>query len=94
MTCAKRCFTSERAARKGHSRAGYRLRAYLCEECGFYHTTNMDKNGTSDYREAPKPHRRGRGHTYGLAPVMTLEELEARAAEMRSVYTDVLTHAS
>lgn len=83
MACAKRRFSSEQTAKAAHRRAGYRLRVYRCDECRGYHTTNVDKNGPMQPYGAP--HRRKGAHLK-LAPVMTLEELEAAAAAKRAKY--------
>lgn len=79
MECQKRGYESVARARAAHARAGYRLRVYLCAECGLYHTTNADKGSLWDVR-------------YGgsvsqldgmLAPTMTWEELTAAAERKR-----------
>ena len=80
--CTKRGYKSERSAMEAHKHAGYRLRAYLCPHCGNWHTTNAEKGEplgpqVSHTRRSPK--RR----PMGLAPEMTLAEVEAIAARMR-----------
>ena len=81
MTCTKRSYESEQAAKKAHFRAGYRLRVYRCPECHAFHTTNADKTPRLDWRDA-KPLRRRSART--LAPERTLAEVEAIAAQMRA----------
>lgn len=36
-------FTSVGAARAAHGKAGYRIRAYVCEFCHSFHVCNADK---------------------------------------------------
>ena len=36
----KRCFRSEREAKKGMRRLAHTLRVYLCEFCRFWHLTS------------------------------------------------------
>ena len=81
--CAKRRYRSERSAIEAHRLAGYRLRAYLCPRCNGWHTTNADKNPRS--YEPPPAHakHRLRNQPAALAPVLSLSELEAIAAERR-----------
>lgn len=43
MACAKVGYTSVKAARRAHNRAGFRIRVYECEECGRLHVTNEEK---------------------------------------------------
>jgi hypothetical protein len=80
--CTKRGYKSERGAMEAHKFAGYRVRAYFCPDCGNWHTTNAEKNEplgplVSHVRRSPK--RR----VMGLAPEMTLAEVEAIAAQKR-----------
>ncbi len=83
-TCTRRSFTSVTAARAAHKKAGYRFRVYPCPECGSFHTTNVDKNGTSDMRPV-KGARHGRARNpLELAPIRTFEQVVALAAEMRA----------
>jgi hypothetical protein len=41
--CTKRGYGSVEAVRKAHRKASWRVRAYVCEDCGQYHATNHEK---------------------------------------------------
>jgi hypothetical protein len=43
--CAKRCYASRSAAKAAHTKAGHRIRVYLCRDCKRWHVTNQDKHG-------------------------------------------------
>jgi hypothetical protein len=43
VTCFKRAYESAHAARAAHSKAGFRIRPYLCRDCGRWHVTNQEK---------------------------------------------------
>jgi len=79
--CTKRGYSSEHAAMDAHKFAGYRLRAYLCEQCGRWHMANADK--TEPLGFMPNLRRSRRRRPMELAPVRTLAEVEAIAARMR-----------
>lgn len=75
MTCRKRQYESVETARAAHSRAGFRIRIYDCEECGKMHVTNADKGWRwDDAVSGCEANIDGQ-----LAPEMSLEELRAEA---------------
>jgi hypothetical protein len=82
--CGKRAYQSTRQAREAHRRAGYRLKVYRCDRGPAYHVANPEKASATTAnltilarrRSGPKP-------VPGLAPVRTLDEVRAIAAEMR-----------
>ena len=44
MACTKRKFRGLHDARKAHTRAGFRIRVYRCDECRAFHVTNAEKS--------------------------------------------------
>lgn len=84
--CRKKPYCSRSAVLAAHRSAGFRYRAYQCPECsGLWHLTNADK---SDFHWEPRlegMHHVRRSGVLGLAPVRSLEELEAIAARMRGL---------
>jgi hypothetical protein len=45
--CHKRAFRGVHAAKMAHLHAGFRIRVYQCDTCGFYHVTNDEKRHRS-----------------------------------------------
>lgn len=45
MTCTtgKRCYPGRRSARRANVWASWRIRVYICPECGRFHVTNHEK---------------------------------------------------
>jgi hypothetical protein len=41
--CTKRGYLSERAAKRAHRGAHFRIRPYLCPRCHRWHVTNAEK---------------------------------------------------
>ena len=84
--CRKRGYVSKRAAILAHPRAGFRLRAYLCDRgCSPpWHVANADKDEPAVYREMRRGHGHRRYPARALAPALTLEQLEAIAKEKRA----------
>lgn len=81
--CKKRLFGSACAARQAHSTAGYRVRVYRCPDDAGYHVTASEKAGAHPPLRHDHVHRPTRGTRPGLAPVRTLAEVEALAAQKR-----------
>lgn len=42
--CDKRAYRSVGAAKRAHTKAGFRIRVYKCPDCGFLHATNAEKS--------------------------------------------------
>jgi hypothetical protein len=78
--CGKRLFASACAARRQHSRAGFRIRTYACPEHKGWHVANADKRRAIE----PSLGHRVRSRERALAPVRTLAEVEQMAAERRA----------
>lgn len=81
MTCAKRRYASESAAHWAHRKAGYRIRVYRCE-CGWLHVGNADKTPPVQGFQ-PSLGRSRKTYLHPEAPVLTLEQVQAIAAEKR-----------
>lgn len=43
----KRAYRSARAAKAAHRKAHFRIRVYLCEDCGHYHVAAAEKEGAA-----------------------------------------------
>lgn len=41
--CRKRSYPSAKVAKRRNRRASFRVRAYRCPSCGWWHVTNQDK---------------------------------------------------
>lgn len=45
--CDKRAYRSVGAAKRAHTKAGFRIRVYKCELCGLLHVTASEKEGAA-----------------------------------------------
>jgi hypothetical protein len=75
-------YGSEASAKAAHRTVKNRIRAYRCPDCNAYHVTDADKRHSTVALEVS--HHITRRSAGALAPPMTLEQVQAIAAQKRS----------